>query len=174
MQSEKVDILTDLVHYHENVVTYAQAIKKIHRAFAQGAVPFAWRNFYDFYHTDIIQHFEFEEKVVFPAIVAGKGSVGVRELIGRLEYEHIEIKRDGAELLTLYKANKESVVEKDVPIIEQLLVKFGNDNTRHAVLENEKLLPIIENNKRIRFLMGRAFLDYRNRYRKRYSVLGTG
>ncbi len=170
MKKEKVDILSDLINYHENVFAYAEEIKKIHKSFSEGSVPKAWRNFYNFYNTDIIQHFEFEEKVVFPAIVGGKKSIAVKEFISNLLFEHIDIKQDGAKLLKLYTANRETISQDAIPIIEDSLIKFGNYCTTHAVKENNKLLPIVETNKRVRFLMGRAFLEFRNVYKHRFDV----
>ena len=169
-QKPKTDILRDIVHYHENAMTYVRAVGALSASFSQNSASVAWRNYYDFYTIEINRHFEFEENIVFPAVRAGKGGDAYKDLLFLLCKQHGEIKRLGAEVLMFFTANKDHVVENALPVIHRSLLNFAGHLKRHAELENEKLLPVIEGDSRVRFLMGRAFIEQRVIYKQKFAM----
>jgi hemerythrin-like domain-containing protein len=168
-QEPKIDILRDIVYYHENVMSYERDIANLFSSFSKDVASVAWHNYHKFYTIEINQHFEFEEKIVFPAVLANKATETVKKLIRLLYKQHMEIKQNGAKVFTLFSENKDHVSENAIPLIRDNLLGFAGQTKTHSELENEKLLPIIEKNTRVRFLMGRSFLLYNNEYKKKYA-----
>lgn len=70
MENKEIDILKDITEYHENVLLYEREIRKLATSFSKDAASVAWKKYYEFYKTEIDEHFLFEEKVVFPVILA--------------------------------------------------------------------------------------------------------
>jgi iron-sulfur cluster repair protein YtfE (RIC family) len=167
VMKNKIDVFSKMVHYHENVHMYSDIIKNVLDLFEQKKYSEAFDLFSDFYFKEIHDHFRFEEIIVFPAIMTYEMNVTVHEAIKRLIEGH-EVMLGLCGKIMSEKDRKEEFTDQIVqPItdyLEELRIAIGP----HAELEEKLLFPMIQSDNRVRFLMGRAFVQFRSDYKDKY------
>ncbi|HID18431.1 TPA: hemerythrin domain-containing protein, partial [Candidatus Bathyarchaeota archaeon] len=144
-----VDPLKRLIKDHNGVSEYMEHLEGILGFLYEEQ---AWRKMKpieDFFKRNVIGHFEFEEKMVFPPILLGHATPEAIKLILELQREHGSILK---ELEEFQKIISEKVFPLDEETYERLNVmgrRIIDSLLGHASKEDDKLLPILRKNSRI-------------------------
>jgi len=145
----KQDLLTKLINDHEEVSEFLDNLREIMDFLHDKE---AWDRITpveDFFKRKVIDHFEFEEKNIFPVCLLNLASPELVKLILELQKDHGVILTKTEDFLRRATANIRSPNEettadlklKGKEILDILLV--------HASKEDDDLIPIIEKNKKI-------------------------
>ena len=148
-ETKWIDPLKRLIKDHEEVSEYLENFEEILGFLYKKET---WRKIKpveDFFKRNVISHFEFEEKIVFPAILSGAATPKSVKLILELHKEHETILRELKEFGKIISENtippdKEGKLKLNAVgkrIIDSLL--------KHAAKEDDNLLPILEKNRKI-------------------------
>ncbi len=167
-QLSKIDLLRDMVRYHENIKDYQTRLSTIYGSFFKNEAMTAWQEFFNFFRTDIIEHFKFEESIVFPAILKVKTDDTTKQYIAKLMATHKELVKKGITLFDLFSWNKYNISDRDAEEILNSVKAFSVDTMVHNENERKGLLPIIKESRSIRFLLGRSVITYQNIYKEKY------
>lgn len=144
-----VDPLKRLIKDHEEVSEYLENLEEILGFLYQRKAWNKIKPIEDFFKRNVISHFEFEEKIVFPAILSRVATPESVKLILELQVEHGTILKELEEFRKIISGHvlpldKETNVKLSLTgrrIIDSLL--------RHASKEDDKLLPIVKKNSKI-------------------------
>jgi len=90
-----------------------------------------------FLQIHVVDHFAFEETVVFPALLALDTNVATRSLISELQYEHKTILLEVEKLHRLLQAD-------DLGEFESAFRGFLGTLQRHAAKEDQLLYPLVQ------------------------------
>ena len=107
------------------------------------------KEFEDFFNRNIIRHFGFEERVVFPAILSSVATPESKELIGDLQTEHKRILKEVQEFQTIISGNATNPGKEVPEELDAVATKIMDSLLRHATKEDERLLPVVETNREI-------------------------
>jgi hemerythrin superfamily protein len=166
MATGKVDLLSQIIQYHENTAEIETGLASFIQAYKAGVYEDAYfwlRTFYDRY---VVEHFNFEETIVFPALVQRQPSVLFKKKIAGYLRVHQTIYSLG---LALLRQTDPEIKTKDRSQAKKDFIKFKLAVTAHAQAENREIVPLVEGDAAVRFLMGKSFIKYRKqfaRYRK--------
>lgn len=144
-----VDPLKRLIEEHEEVSEYLEALKEV-LGFLDNEE--AWNKIKpieNFFKQNVVDHFKFEEEIVFPPILSRAATPESIKLILELQREHGGILKELEEFQNIVSKStgpldKETSDRLNVVgrvIIDSLLL--------HASKEDDKLLPILEKNRQI-------------------------
>lgn len=158
---DKIDLFSQLSAYHENILKLSQIFKPVIQYIEASDIEKAKNEFSRIYIAQFIEHFNFEEKIIFPAIKAWSKDIIYRELINRYLQEHIDMRNKGNEIiLKLSTANSQFSTEQIQTVINEyeMLLKTVTD---HAIDENARIIPLLKNNLQLRFLSNRNMVIYK-------------
>lgn len=140
------DPLDRLIRDHESTSEYAEDLEKV-LGFLHDEE--AWRKIQpidDFFKCNLIEHFNFEEKIIFPAILLKIANTESVKLILELQKEHGSILKE-------LEAFRQIISGAKFPLDKDTAIRLGavarniiNSLLAHAAKEDENLLPIIEKN----------------------------
>ncbi len=104
------------------------------------------RGFFECYRNEIINHFKYEEEVVFPYI--NKLTAGERDnsfSIEQFEENHSNIEDKLSDLTNIIiKYSPGSVISRDHVSVLLDLYRFAEDLDKHTLIENKILVPYVE------------------------------
>jgi iron-sulfur cluster repair protein YtfE (RIC family) len=144
-----VDPLERIIKDHEYVLEYDENLEKILSLGAEEDGSYNIEQIKDFFNRSIVSHFKFEEKVIFPPISSKVASAKFKKLVLELQKEHKIILKELDEFQKIVSGNKISFDEQIKIEINIMVRKIMDRLQRHALKEDEELLPIIEGNKDI-------------------------
>lgn len=143
---KQVDPLIRLVKDHEEISEFLEGVLET-RSFLHEEE--AWRKIKpieEYFQRQIIHHFEFEEKKVFPAILLNLATMESVKLILELQKEH-------GVILTKLKEFLSITSKEIVPVNKETGAQLNSMGRKiiclllaHASKEDNKLLPILEKN----------------------------
>ena len=142
-EDEYVDPLNRLTRDHEDVSEYLEVLKEVLGFLYEEEAWIKIKPIEEFFKRNLIEHFEFEEEMVFSPVLLRATTPDSIKLILELQREHGSISNELEEFQKIISENafpldKETgtrlnVVGRD--IIDRLLT--------HASKEDDKLLPIL-------------------------------
>lgn len=146
---KQMDPLIRLVNDHENISEFLEGVEQTMGFLHDDE---AWKDIKpieEFFQQQIIYHFEFEEKNVFPVILSKLATLESIKLILELQKEHGFILTKLWEFLSI-TSKKIAPVDKET----SAQLNFMGRNIIHLLLthaskEDDKLLPLLEKNKEI-------------------------
>ena len=146
---KRVDPLVRLIEDHEDVSEYLENLEEVLGFLHEEETWSKIKPIEDFLKRNLVEHFEFEEKIVFPAILSGCATPESIKLILELQREHGIMLKGFEEFQKITSENvlpldKETNVRLNVvgrDIIDSLLA--------HASKEDDELLPILKKNRHI-------------------------
>ena len=144
-----VDPLRRLIKDHKDISEYVDNAEEILGLLLDEEAWSKIKPIEDFFKQRVIEHFGFEEKIVFPAILSGCATPESIKLILELQREHGIILKELEEFLKIISENtipldKETNTRLNVvgrEIMDSLIV--------HASKEDDELLPILQKNRHI-------------------------
>jgi iron-sulfur cluster repair protein YtfE (RIC family) len=144
-----VDPLERTIKDHEDISEYLNNLKEILDFLDEEKAWSELRPIKDFFEQNVINHFKFEEEVVFPAILSKCATPESIKLILELQREHGAILKD---LEEFQKIISESAIPLDKKVSERVNVigrRIIDSILPHASKEDDRLLPIIKKNRQI-------------------------
>ena len=163
---DKVDILSRLSIFHEDVSALQNHIRQVLTLLGNGHLHHASKYFHGFYRNSLVYHFAFEENVVFPAILAWGQKVEFAELISGYEELHRNLIQEGTVISELLESGEENSEAISVHQIAESLAQLCGNLQRHAQHENSHIIPLLEKNSSLRFLTGRNYYLFKNEAQK--------
>ncbi len=146
---EWIDPLKRLLNYHEEVSEYVENLGEI---LALRYAKEDWnkiRRIENFFGRNVTDHFAFEEKIIFPAILSGVATPESKTLILELRKEHKVMLKELQEFRNIISAGTISLEEKAKVRLNVVGERIMDSLLRHASKEDDKLLPILKKNRRI-------------------------
>ncbi len=145
---KQIDPLIRLVKDHENISEFLEDVGEMDFLHDENA----WRKIkpiQEFFQRNIINHFEFEEKNVFPDILLKLATLESVKLILELQKEHGVILTKLWEFLII-TSKKITPVDKETSTeLNSIGRKIIHLLLTHASKEDDSLLPIMEKNREI-------------------------
>ncbi len=129
------------------VVTFNKSLKNQDKEFFKGIA-----SFFDFLEKDLLQHFRFEEVVIFPASIVGEAKYGNILMVMTLQKEHGILENQLQLLkseLNALKVNRQKLTNE---LIEKIRL-FIDDLKTHAKREMTDLYPMIDANPKSKDLL---------------------
>lgn len=146
---EWVDPLKRLIKDHIEVSEYLENLQELMGILIEEE---GWSNIKrieDFFKRNVISHYEFEEKTIFPAILSESSTPQSIKLILELQREHGIILKELEEF-------RKIVSENTIPLDEETNKRLNvagrtirGSILRHTLKEDKELLPILEKNRQI-------------------------
>jgi len=143
------DPLVRVIKYHEQVSEYLENVKGI-MDFLEGEQTWERLNsMEDFFERNIIGHFRFEEKMVFPICLIKAATPKIVSLI-------LELQREHGDMLAKVEEFRRIKSQKDDPLGEKIRTKLEiigrelfDKLLAHTSKEDDELVPILEENRNI-------------------------
>ncbi len=148
-EDDWVDPLRRLIEDHEDVSEYLEDLEGILSFLHEEKAWSKIKPIEDFFKQNIIEHFEFEENIVFPAVLSRCATPESIKLILKLQKEHGSILK---ELEEFRKIISENVVPFDNQTNAKLNIvgrEIIDSLLAHASKEDSELLPILQKNSQI-------------------------
>jgi hemerythrin-like domain-containing protein len=146
---KQVEPLIRLVNDHEKISEFLEGVLET-RSFLHEEED--WRKIKpieEYFQRHIIHHFEFEERQVFPAILSNLATTESVKLILELQKEHGVILTKLWEFLSTTSKMTAPVDKETSAQLNSMGRKIIHLLLTHASKEDDKLLPLLEKNKKI-------------------------
>ena len=147
---EWVDPLKRLIRDHKETLEFVEYLEQVMRILQEKDSWEKLKSIEIFFNRHILEHFAFEETVIFPAVLSGIASPESRELIPELQSEHQSILKELEAVQTLASGSSPLSPDSDMDKGLYAVVRQIMDSLlRHASKEDDRLLPIIEKNRHL-------------------------
>ena len=121
--------------------------------------------FEELYKRDFVEHFKFEEMIVFPAIVAWSRNDTYTRLIDDYTRTHKELIASGIKILKKIDTTETALPKEQLRENVVLFAELNKRNCIHAKHEDLHIVPLLEENVTLRFLTGRNMVAYQSAFR---------
>ena len=146
---EWIDPLKRLINDHEKVSEYVENLGEILVLRYEKEDWNKVRRVENFFGRHVIDHFGFEEKIIFPAILSRIGTAESTKLILELQKEHKVILEELQEFQNIISVSTIPLEEETNVTLNVVGKRIMDSLLRHASKEDVELLPIVEKNKQI-------------------------
>jgi len=145
-ESWRPDPLIRLIRNQEYVSEYVENLEKMLDSFYDAEAWEKLKPIEVFFRRNVMAHFAFEEKTVFPALRQEIGTPEVLRLLDELAEEHVPMRVLATEFIRMASDSASAEDEE----IRRKLYGIGNEIVDklqpHASKEDERLLPLIRKN----------------------------
>lgn len=167
--SEKIDLLFRIVDFHEDVAKMETDFTAVINSVAVNVPGYTLKTFEDYFQKDFVDHFKFEEMVVFPAIVAWVQEGEVIKIINAYKKIHNELLETGRNILDKFVREENKLPKENLIEIATSFVRLNKKTCIHASHEEQYIVPLVQNNSTIRFLTGRNAVSYQEIYKAMFK-----
>ncbi len=140
------DPLSRLIKYHEDVSEYLEIIAEALGFLFDEQAWIKIEQIKDFFERNVIEHFKFEEEIVFPLVLLKVATPDSIKLILELQKEHGSILKELEEFQKI-------ISENGFPFDKETSTKLNVDGRKildsllpHASKEDDNLVPILKKN----------------------------
>jgi len=148
-EDEWTDSLKRLIRDHEDVSEYIEVLKEILGFLHEEEAWSKIKPIEDFFERNLIDHFKFEEKIVFPTILSRAATPDSIKLILVLQREHGSILKELEEFQKIISENAFPLDKDTNTRLNVVGRKIIDSLLTHASKEDDKLLPILKKNRQI-------------------------
>ena len=151
--------LNKFTHYHKTSVQFLNTLKKIIDEIDDEKTWYLIQTFEETAKPNILEHFEFEERIVFPAILMAHGSPKSIEIIlDKVKHHGILIEKVD-QFLQLLPGTSFPLTDETKKKMVDALEGIRNMLAAHMKNEDETILKIMKQSKNVRSLMAQYLLD---------------
>lgn len=153
--NDKVDLFSQMSHYHEQVQLVKREFIHLISIVAAGETERATEQFSHFFRNNFVNHFKFEEMVVFPALRTWSGNQKYTPLLEEYLSLHEKLLVMGSEIKLLLLSRPAELTKE---YASELVVRLGTCSVmllQHAQSENTNIVPLLKQNSTLRFLSGK-------------------
>ena len=144
-RTDWIDPLLRLIKYHEDISEFLENLEEILDFLHEEEFWSKIKQIENFFKRNVIDHFKFEEKMVFPAVLSRAATPDSIKLILELQREHGLMLK---ELEGFQKIISEIQFDKERHARLNIVVRKIIDNLlAHASKEDNELLPILQKNR---------------------------
>lgn len=146
---KQADPLIRILNYHEEISEVVENYSEIFEFLNEKE---AWKKVKpidDFFKKNIISHFEFEEKIIFPTCLLKAATPEFIRLI-------LELQREHGFILSKVEEWQGLIPKEDIPRDQENFIKINYNGREildllitHASKEDDKLLPFLKENRKI-------------------------
>ncbi len=140
MGEKWIDPIDQVIKLHRNISEYVMDFEKVSSFIHE---PAKWKDpsFDEFLKKYFYDHFMFEEKKLFPALVKRVGGAQLKQLVQELYKEHEEML---AKVSKIREALREDRVDRET---FSLVKEVFNQLLEHAGKEDDEMLPVLQKNR---------------------------
>lgn len=158
---DKFDMLAGITEYHEDMSRSFSKIKELQQGIADKLTPEVLASIDAFLDRSITLHFRFEDMVVFPAVARSTEDARLLKIVYTLQLQHAQVQRQ----LRTYREIIDGFAKRKVsPDLDSLALSLGELRDHlfpHVELEEKEIVPYVRENRLVRFLMGKKFMELR-------------
>ena len=175
MMTDKFDILSTLVDFHENVVQIELEMHNISASLKINDPSITKNMIKESFQNVFVDHFKFEELVVFPAITEWDKERTYSKLIKDYLRIHKDLIAEGKRIISILDTNSFIGPNSRIDELTSAFTKLSIQNCSHARHEDNHIVPLINENKTLRFLSGRKMLTYQSIFKSMFpNKVATG
>lgn len=152
------NVIARLSNEHKIIADYAVKFSK-GRARADAEFFSGLHSFLDFLKKDLLNHFETEEMVFFPAAVNGSAAYETTLLVLKLQKDHGMLEKELEHVLAL---RDKAAPGKADPVLINTLGVFFDSLKLHSKREFMELYPLINEDRRCKLLVKQYLHDMRS------------
>lgn len=145
-EDEWRDPLKRLIEDHEHVSEFLDTMDEIKSLLLDRDNRERFEPIIAFLDRNVVEHFAFEEDVIFPGLLSGEAAPETRELIEELRGEHAEILNDAEKLRNLFSKELPPAQRDLTAGLKELTTSLFDRLLNHSSLEDERLLPVVREN----------------------------
>ncbi len=148
-RGDKLDLLSRFVEYHEQLGECYTMIEQL-KLFAEGGNQNSSSSSDVRFHLHhrLQEHFTFEDQVLFPTLMGDRKYLSLKEALVGFSEEHRQ--------LLLFTGRAAPYPEPTHEL--NGLLQFRAELKKHADQERQRLVPLVENDVSLRFLIGRRMV----------------
>jgi len=151
--------LNKFTHYHKTSVQFLSTLKKIINGIDDENAWYLLKTFEETSKTNILEHFEFEERIVFPAILMAHASLKSIEIILDKVKHHGMILEKVEQLQAMVAAFSFPLDDEKKTRLVAVLQSIYDLLDRHMKNEDQTVLKIMKQSKTVRSRMAQYLLD---------------
>jgi hypothetical protein len=155
---EKIDVLATMIVYHENVEQLKRNLQDITTSLLSNNPVQGAEKLKMLYQRDFIDHFRFEETIVFPAVQAWQKGSEYDKLIEEYIVIHGHLLPQANDIVTLLASVNGPLSKEVARAAITAIAKLTGRMCGHARHEDEHLVPLIKANPTLRFLSSRKLI----------------
>jgi len=149
MKDNRIDPLRRIIKDHEDVSEYLERLEEILGLLQEQEAWNRVKPIEDFFQRNLIDHFEFEERMVFPVLLSAHATPETIKLILELQKEHGIILKELEEFRRIVSENV-SPLDKETNVRQNLVGREIMESLlAHASKEDDELLPILKKSRQL-------------------------
>ena len=142
-----VDPLRRLIKYHEEVSEYLENLREASDFLPEKESWSKIESMKAFFQRNVIDHFKFEEEVIFPPLLLGFATQETIKLILELQREHGNILNELEEFQKITsKMSLDSEASEELQAVSKKIIA---NLLAHAKKEDKELLPILKEHRHL-------------------------
>ncbi|MFH2026683.1 MAG: hemerythrin domain-containing protein, partial [bacterium] len=131
---------------HEDVSEHLEVLKEVLGFLFEEKAWIKIKPIEDFFKRNLIEHFKFEEEIVFPPVLSQAATPDSIKLILELQREHGSILKELEEFQNIISKNAFPLDKETGKRLNVVGRNILNSLLPHASKEDDKLLPILKEN----------------------------
>ena len=159
---DKIDLLPKVVEFHENCESLDHELRDTINSLSVNIIDHTKDMFNVFFQQNLIDHFNIEEMVIFPAVKAWAQNDTYDKLINDYLIEHKKLITEGKNILDTLTSNDIAFSKDDLLAMVREFADLNYRICAHSRHEDIHIVPLLKENTTIRFICGRRMLEYQN------------
>jgi hypothetical protein len=158
---EKIDLLSTMIVFHEDIERLDKDFHVIISSLATDIPEKTKERFTSLIQKDIVDHFKFEESIVFPVVKIWAKSVHdsrYHKIISGYLEAHKRLHGDAIHLQSAFDSLGNTVTTENISAMTTTFANFNSEMCAHAKDENEHIVSLLKENPTLRFLSSRKRL----------------
>jgi len=148
-KNEYVDQLKRLIMDHKDISEHLEVLKEVMGFLFKEEAWIKMKPIEDFFRRNVIEHFEFEETIVFPPVLLRIATPDSIKLILVLQREHGAILKELEEFQKIISKTAFPCDNETSTRLNVVARKIIDNLIAHSSKEDDMLLPILEKNRHI-------------------------
>jgi iron-sulfur cluster repair protein YtfE (RIC family) len=158
---DKIDLLRRIATYHENIENFYTGFQNTLHAFETDTAQRALNSFREYFINEVMEHFAFEEKIVFPALRFNKKDRQIANCVNELTKDHTAIFAAFEQFVASLDTQESRLDAIELQAVRKALAELCALVLVHTKKEELCLIPLVEQHETVRYLMGTRLLRYR-------------
>jgi|GEM_PF-3491268 iron-sulfur cluster repair protein YtfE (RIC family) len=151
--------LNKFTNYHKTSIKFLDTLKKIIDGIDDEKAWFLLKTFEETSKTSIMEHFEFEERIVFPAVLMAHSSLKSIEIVMDKVKHHGMITEKVEQLQAIVSEASFPLDDEKKKKLIAVLESIRDMLSKHMKNEDETILKIMKQSKTVRSRMAQYLLD---------------
>jgi hemerythrin superfamily protein len=158
---DKINLLSQMEVFHEDARRLERDFRELVAALSGGEPEKTKDRLRAIVKSDFVDHFKFEESVVFPAVktwAAVTKNVGHFAPIGGYLETHKRLLMGAAQAVSAFEALGTTASRREISSVAEAFAKLSKELCEHASVEDDHIVRLLKDNPTLRFLSSRRSL----------------